>query len=239
MKHKPLNRAASEAALSQKPAPQKVASAETGTDPQASHHALRQGHKEVLLEQVSWQDAVKDFLRQFLSTKEQKTRTYYRLNLVINAFTQQLVRRWLEQIIDRFAHNPDSPPKAGGNVTSTEVISSPRKPLLDASGLICGSRRACYNTGAIRSARASAANPASTPIRPSPAPCGCERSTACPSGAAASGRRWHGPEGLRRRRVEGASARSLQAPGLAQGPSGGGPEYGLHPGGSDDDQQHQ
>ena len=94
MKHKPLNKAASESALSQgtstqAASKQAVVSAEADTGLRTGQHALRQGHKEVLLEQVSWHDAVKDFLRQSLSAREQKTQTYYRLNL-------ERLARWAE-----------------------------------------------------------------------------------------------------------------------------------------------
>ena len=54
---------------------------QTQTEHQAQSHALRSGHKEMAYEQIAWQDAVKDFLRQSLSTKEQKTQKYYQLNL--------------------------------------------------------------------------------------------------------------------------------------------------------------
>ena len=48
---------------------------------QTQSHDLRSGHKEMAYEQIAWRDAVKDFLRQSLSTKEQKTQKYYQLNL--------------------------------------------------------------------------------------------------------------------------------------------------------------
>ena len=54
---------------------------EKPSEDQARDHALRSGHKEMAYEQIAWQDAVKDFLRQSLSTKEQKTQKYYQLNL--------------------------------------------------------------------------------------------------------------------------------------------------------------
>ena len=69
---------------------QRPASDEAVLPPHSSDHARRQGHKELVLEHISWQDAVKDFLRQSLSTKEQKTQTYYRLNL-------ERLARWAEE----------------------------------------------------------------------------------------------------------------------------------------------
>ena len=83
MKHKPLNKPVSaETAIAASPA-------EEDTDRRAGQHAHRLGHKEVTLEQISWQDAVKDFLRQSLGTREPKTQTYYRLNL-------ERLARWAE-----------------------------------------------------------------------------------------------------------------------------------------------
>lgn len=55
----------------------------------ANRHALRQGHRQMDFEAISWQDAVRDFLRQSLSAKEKKTQTYYRLNL-------ERLARWAE-----------------------------------------------------------------------------------------------------------------------------------------------
>ncbi len=72
MKHKSLNKPA---AIAVTPA------TEEDTGRRAGQNAHRLGHKEVPLEQISWQDAVKDFLRQSLGTREPKTQTYYRLNL--------------------------------------------------------------------------------------------------------------------------------------------------------------
>ena len=54
---------------------------ERQSEDQARSHDLRSGHKEMAYEQIAWRDAVKDFLRQSLSTKEQKTQKYYQLNL--------------------------------------------------------------------------------------------------------------------------------------------------------------
>jgi len=84
MKHKPLNKPVSaETAIAATPA------TEEDTHRLVGQHSHRIGHKEVTLEQISWQDAVKDFLRQSLSTREPKTQTYYRLNL-------ERLARWAE-----------------------------------------------------------------------------------------------------------------------------------------------
>lgn len=79
MKHKPMKQASSVNGSPEK----------TFAQGQNARDALRQGHKEVSYETISWQDAVKDFLRQSLSANERKTQTYYRLNL-------ERLARWAE-----------------------------------------------------------------------------------------------------------------------------------------------